>query len=35
MEYAEALISFALWGVLISEATHTLRIEYKKWRNIE
>ncbi|HGH3385310.1 TPA: hypothetical protein ACJIKS_005214, partial [Klebsiella quasipneumoniae] len=32
MEYAEALISFALWGILISNTTHPLKIKYKQWR---
>ncbi len=35
MQYAEAIISFALWGILISEVTHTLKIKYKNWRNVE
>lgn len=35
MQFAEAVMSFALWGVLISEATHTLKIKYKNWRNVE
>ena len=32
MEYAEALISFALWGILISNTTQPLKIKYKQWR---
>ncbi len=32
MEYAEALVSFVLWGILISNTTHPLKIKYKQWR---
>lgn len=32
MEYMQSLMSFMLWGVLISNLTHTLKIKYQKWR---
>ncbi|QAS64425.1 hypothetical protein KOCBH_01868 [Klebsiella michiganensis] len=35
MEYAEAVMSFALWGILISNLTHNIKIKYKNWRNVE
>lgn len=35
MEYMQSLMSFMLWGILISNLTHNIKIKYKNWRNVE